>query len=234
MGATRWSVRLAVDEAISGRLTTALASTVGHEIWGIALARPTADFDDGSDTVTFELDAPDGREARILAQHWLGEACRKSGLPVEQARVIWVAPLLASPRSSHRFIEIARTLVEDETTADLAVVAAQIHLELHVKALITTAVADDPSPLRAVLVDDDGHTWGPHHPTARGLLKALFGVEPARDYPRWQDYADHIKRRNAISHRGQAVSLADAQASMAIVDDLWLWLNAAAGRADGA
>jgi HEPN domain-containing protein len=137
--------------------------------------------------------------------------------------------VLASPRSSHRFIEMARTLVEDEATVDLAVVAAQIHLELHVKALITSAVADDVSPLRRVLVDDDGHTWRPHHATAKALLKALFGLDPARDYPRWQDYMDHLKRRNAVSHRGQAVSMADAEASIAVIDDLWLWLNAGAG-----
>ena len=140
--------------------------------------------------------------------------------------------MLASPRSSHRFVEMARTLLEDEGTVDLAVVAAQIHLELHVKALIANAVADDISPLRRVLVDDDGHTWGPQHPMAKALLKALFSVEPAKDYPRWQEYMDHLKRRNAISHRGQDVSRADAEASIAVVDDLWLWLNAAAGTHD--
>ena len=229
MGVARWSVRLAVDRALSRPLTTALIDVVGNEIQGIVLAGPQAEFDDGSDTVTFELDASDARGARILAQHWLGEACRRSGLPVEQARVIWVAPVLVSPRSSHRIIEMARTLVEDEATVDLAVVSAQIHLELHVKALITSAVADDVSPLRRVLVDDDGHTWGPQHPMAKALLKALFNVEPAKDYPRWQEYMDHLKRRNAIGHRGQDVSMADAEASIAVVDDLWLWLNATAG-----
>ena len=204
-------------------------NTVGNEIRGITLAGPRAEFDEGSDTVTFELDAPDARRARILAQHWLGEGSRKTGLPVEQARVIWVAPVLAAPRSSHRFIDMARTLAEDEATVDLAVVAAQIHLELHVKALITSAVTEDISPLRRVLVDDDSHTWGPQHPMVKSLLRALFSVEPAKDYPRWQEYMDHLKRRNAISHRGQDVSVADAEASIAVVDDMWLWLNAAAG-----
>jgi hypothetical protein len=229
----RWSVRLAVDEAISGPLTTALINTVGNEIQGIRLAGPAAEFDDGRDTVTFELDAPDARHARILSQHWLGEACRLSGLRVEQAAVIWVAPLLASVRSSHRFMEMARSLVEDEETIDLAVVAAQIHLELHVKALISRAVAKDASPLRGVLVEDDGHTWGPQHPMVKALLKGLFGVEPARGYPRWRDYTDHLKRRNAISHRGQPVSVADAEASIAVIDDLWMWLNAAAAIPNG-
>jgi len=206
----------------------AVIDAVGREVRGVALARPEAEFDDGSETVTFDIDAPDARGARILAQHWLGEAHWISGLPVEQARVIWVAPVLASPRRSHRFIDMARTLVEDEATVDLAVVAAQIHLELHVKALITSAVADDVSPLRRVLIDDDGHTWGPQHPMAKALLKALFGLEPAKDYPRWREYTDHLKRRNAISHRGQDVSRPDAEASIAVVDDLWLWLNTAA------
>jgi hypothetical protein len=55
MGVARWSVRLAVDEAMSGPLTMALIDTVGNEIRGITLAGPKAEFDDGSDTVTFEL-----------------------------------------------------------------------------------------------------------------------------------------------------------------------------------
>jgi hypothetical protein len=213
---------------MSGRLATALLDAVGNEIRGITLAGPGAEVDDGSDTVTFELDAPDACHARILSQHWLGEASRKSGLRVEQARVIWVAPLLASTRSSHRFIEMARSLAEDEETVDLAVVAAQIHLELHVKALINRAVAQDVSPLRDVLVEDDGHTWGPQHPMVKALLRGLFGVEPAKTYRRWREYTDHLKRRNAISHRGQTVSMADAEASIAVVEDLWMWLNAAA------
>ena len=61
MDTTRWSVRLAVDEAMSGQLTTALLDAVGNEIRGIMLAGPGAEFDDGRDTVTFELDAPDAR-----------------------------------------------------------------------------------------------------------------------------------------------------------------------------
>ena len=226
---TRWAVRLAVDDALSNDLVMALLDVVGNEIWRITHAGPTADYDEGSDTITFELDARNAQEARIRAQHWVGEAARRRHLPVEQARVIWVAPVLESPVSSRRFIDMARDLVEIEDTADLAVVAAQIHIELHVKALITNAVKDDESPLRNVLVNDDGRTWGPQNPTTRALVKALFNVDPARDYGRWQEYQDHVKRRNDIAHRGQSVSVEDAEASIAVVDDLWLWLGKAAG-----
>ena len=179
-GLARWSVRLAVDEAMSGAPTTALISVAGNQIHGIALRGPAAEVDDGRHTVTFELEARDSRVARIVAQHWLGEASRKSGLPIEQARVIWVAPGCRSRAVGHRFIEMARTLVEDEETVDLAAVAAQIHLELHVKALITSAVVDDVSPLRRVLIEDDGDTWRPHHSMARALLKPSFPLSPQR------------------------------------------------------
>ena len=217
---------------MSGAPTTALISVAGNQIHGIALRGPAAEVDDGSHTVTFELEARDSRVARIVAQHWLGEASRKSGLPIEQARVIWVAPGCRSRAVGHRFIEMARTLVEDEETVDLAAVAAQIHLELHVKALITSAVVDDVSPLRRVLIEDDGDTWRPHHSMARALLKALFSVEPATEYARGQEYQDHVKRRNAITHRSQTVSLDDGAGLIAVVDDLWLWLTAAGRGAD--
>lgn len=223
--ATRWAVRLAVEQAMSNEFVMALIDVVdAHQIREIRVAGPEAEYDDGSDTVTFELDASTVHEARIRTQHWLGEAARRNGLPVELARVIWIAPVLQSPASSRRFMEMARTLLENEDTADLAVVAAQIHLELHVKALITNAVAGDPSPLRTVLVDDRGHTWGPHHQMAQALLRALFGLDPANDYDRWQDYRDHLKRRNDVAHRGQTVSVADAEASISVVEDLWVWL----------
>jgi hypothetical protein len=55
---------------------------------------------------------------------------------------------------------MARTLAEDEETVDL--VAARIHFELHFTALIASTVAQDASPLRNVLVDDDGQTRGRH------------------------------------------------------------------------
>jgi hypothetical protein len=226
-----WAVRLAVDEAMSKDLVTALLEVVGNETRRISHADPVADYDDGSDTVTLELAATDAREARIRAQHWLGEASRRRKLPVEEARLIWVAPVLHSPASSHRFMGMARDLIHDEDTADLAVVAAQIHIELHVKALITNAVERDTSPLRHVLIEDSGRTWGPHHHATRALIKALLGVDPANEYTRWQEYKDHVKRRNDIAHRGQGVSVEDAEASIAVVDDLWLWLSKVADAA---
>ena len=81
--------------------------------------------------------------------------------------------------------------------------------------------------MRNVLIDDNGQTWGPAQ-TNSGTLKAMFGVDPAKEYGRWQEYTDHLRRRNDVSHRGHAISAADAEASIAVVDDLWLWLTNAA------
>ena len=66
----------------------------------------------------------------------------------------------------------------------------------------------------------------------QGVTQALFSVEPATEYARGQEYQDHVKRRNAITHRSQTVSLDDGAGSIAVVDDLWLWLTAAGRGAD--
>jgi hypothetical protein len=39
---------------------------------------------------------------------------------------------------------------------------------------------------------------------------------------------DQPERRNDVSRRGHAVSVPDAEASIAVADDLWMWLNNAA------
>jgi hypothetical protein len=61
---------------------------------------------------------------------------------------------------------------------------------------------------------------GAAHPSDSGLLKALFGVDPAKEHWRWQESTDHLKRRNDVSHRGHAVSTTDAEAPIVVVDDL--------------
>lgn len=231
MSSSRWSVRLAVESKVAGPISQAMLAAVGRgvPVYQMSLSDHDPDDEDGLDALTFELEASDPRQARLDAQYLLEKVLGAAGLRKHQARVIWIAPVLDSERSSHRFLGMARNLLDDEETADLAVVAAQIHLELHIKALVADAVADDPSPLRAVLVDHDSNSWGPQARNVQVLLNALFGVNVKRDYPRWSDYVDHNKRRNAIAHRGQTVSEDDARASLDVITDLWTWLNNAAG-----
>jgi hypothetical protein len=131
--------------------------------------------------------------------------------------------LLPTVSSSHRFLEHARTLFESEDGYDLAVVAAQIHLEIQVKILVEQATASDASRLKGALVGQR-HTWAPHDRWMRAILEALFGVR-VTDYPRWGDYDAHLTRRNDVIHSGQDVDEDAARESIELVEHFWLWLN---------
>lgn len=226
MRTTRWSVRLAVEPQESGPISLMLHQAWRPELRRISLGGPAGSYDGEADVVTFELEAQDARHARIVAQHILGEVFRAARLPTRQAEVVWVTPLLPSHASSHRFREYARDLVESEDGYDLAVVAAQIHLELQVKILIERIAESDPSPLVGAVVGQR-HTWAPHDRWIRAILRALLGA-PVTSYPRWRAYEAHVARRNDIAHRGQEVDLIAAQESIDVAEDLWLWLNALA------
>lgn len=224
MATSAWSVRLAVDEGEAGPISGALQFALTSETHRLSVSRPSSPFDEGSDVVTFELDAEDADHARVLAQHLLGKARKAAALKQQEARVVWVAPMLpALTRSSNRFLEQARSLLDDEEALDLAVVAAQIHLEIQVKILIERAVADDPSRLKGAIVDQR-HTWAPQDRLVSAILEALFGVR-VTEYPRWEDYRAHLTRRNDVAHRGQEVDRAAAEESIAVIEGFWLWLN---------
>ena len=192
----------------------------------ITMLPASADGDEPA-TVTFELEAADARHARIVAQHRLGEVQAAAGVAMHEASVVWVAPLLGSFESSHRFFAHARELL-DEESFDLAVVAAQIHLEVQVRTLVRLAVASDPSALTSAIVARQ-RSWGPHDRWAQPIIEALFGIT-LTSYPGWREYKTHVKRRNDVVHLGQALDRESAEDSLRAVHGLWLWLNEAAQR----
>ena len=140
-----------------------------------------------------------------------------------------MAPLVHSPESSHRFLRRAKDLISDEEF-DLAVVAAQIHLEVQVTTLVRQAIEPDPSPLIKVLMARE-RGWPPQHEASQRVLEALFGVKVTA-FPGWQDYKTHVKRRNDVVHAGASIDRESAEASLQAVSRLWLWLNENAQRAN--
>ncbi len=223
MSTPKWSVRLAVDERDLEPISRVLQQAFTSEVHSLTFSGPVGASDEGADVITFELEAVDARTARILAQHLLGKMRRAAGLKAHEAPVVWVAPMLPTGSSSHRFLDRARELLESEDGHDLAIVAAQIHLEIQVKILVERAVASDSSLLTAALVDQR-HSWAPHDRWIRPILQALFGIR-VTDYPRWNDYQAHLARRNDVAHRGQEVDRAAAQESIEVVEHFWLWVN---------
>lgn len=223
-----WSVRVLVEPgestAMSGELHHAFTSDVRR------LRHSPADSDDfnGPSTITLEIRAPSANAARITAQHLLGEVRRHAGIPVAESRIVWVAPLAPELESSHRFLEAAEELLDGEQY-ELAVVAAQIHIELHLSTLLRMLVAADESPVARALMASRIE-WTQTQPWQRDLFEHLLSVSLPKAFPEWKGYIAHVERRNAIVHRGQVVDRESAKESLQVVSEFWRWLNEAASR----
>jgi len=227
----KWSVRLIVDETVIGPLSLHLTAALDRAVQGLSIGGGRFGEDEGEPCwVTIELLAASGREARIVAQHLVGLACEAAGLTPQELPVAWVAPLSPGDASSHRFLGQARDMTEQELP-ELAIVAAQIHLEVQVETLMQRAVADDPSPVAAAAIRNR-RTWSPHDRWVRPILEALLRVN-MENFDRWHEYLEHVTRRNAVVHGGQEMTAEAARASINIVAALWLWLNARGSHGGG-
>lgn len=186
--------------------------------------------DEESPTVTFEFPADDARHARLEAQHRLAKAMRAGGVIPRQATVVWVAPVSEEGINDLRFLEQARELLHEQRW-ELAVVAAQIHLELQVATLVRRATGStSASPLGRLVARQ--RRWAPHTEPARSLIEAVFDCD-VTDFSGWEEYRKgHLQRRNDIVHRGQSVDEDSACASVDLIEEFWLWLLDAAGAHD--
>ena len=218
-----WSVRL-VSGAQDNGLIPHVRFVPGLRSVVLALGE-----DDEPDTATFELQAPDPRHARLAAEHELGEMRRRAGVAQTPSGVISVVPLANEPNSSLRFFEYAKEALQEERF-DLAVAAAQIHLEVQVRLLVEMTAESSRSPLLEAMISRQSR-WAPHERWLRPILEALFGVR-MNECPVWTDYKQaHIARRNAVVHKGHEIDADSARESIDTVSQLWLWLNDAAAKA---
>jgi hypothetical protein len=230
MASSKWSVRLALDASVTTELMNAMSAVVAQP-GAVFVHQLEYDFGSREDeepvTLTIELNATDAQEARIFSQELFGKAQSLAGGSERIATVVWVAPIAPGPESSHRFLSRAKEFISDKEFG-LAVVAAQIHLEVQVTTLVRQAIEPDPSPLVKVLMDRH-RGWPPQHEASQRVLEALFGVKVTA-FPGWSDYKTHVKRRNDVVHAGASIDRSSAEASLQVVSSLWLWLNENAQR----
>lgn len=221
-----WVVKLEVER---GELK-AIDRPLMQDPIGTGIRMLSLGSDEEPPTVTFEFPAQDARHARLEAQHRIEKAMRAGGARPRQAAVVWVAPVSAEGVNDLRFLQQARDLLDEELW-ELAVVAAQIHLEMQVATLAKRATqADSASSLGRLVALQ--RRWAPHHEAVRVLIEALFNCDVTR-FPGWEQYKrTHLERRNDVVHRGQALDEDSARASVELVEAFWIWLLDSAGEHD--
>lgn len=128
-------------------------------------------------SLKLELLASDGKEARERAKNLLYQARRAAGLPDRTATVAWVTPLSDKVSSSARFLGKAEELLNDEAEADMAVVAAQIHLETQIRILLSRAVEAGEGPEWVDVVMETRGLGNLKSKKVQALIQALLGID---------------------------------------------------------
>jgi hypothetical protein len=221
----RWCVRLVLGDGEAGPLSRILIPELEAGIDQTVLPRMIGreGYDENEPhTITFDVSAGTAQNARVAAQHRLGEMKRRAGLRVGESAIAWVARLSNDVSAdSLRFLSLAKQLAGNECP-EMAVAAAQIHLEVQVRILVEMTAEIEPSPILDAIAGR--LKWAPHDPWLRPILESLYDIK-MDDCGAWNAYKAHVTRRNHVVHRGQSIDDVAAKESIAAVSALWEWLN---------
>ena len=218
-----WSVKLRIKEGDLNKMSSLWAPDfveARHIQFGGSNSDPEAD----PPSLTFELLAADFTQARERAQTAVHRMRRALKLPDAVSPVVWLAPIGEDDASS-RFLDQARDLISEESYG-LAVVAAQIHFEVQLRALLIEAAGEDP-PRWAKRLLAERTVAELRRDSSLAAVELLLGVDVTQ-LPEWPAFRNHLERRNDVAHRGQAVEKEHAEASLRVVKGLWVNLAEAA------
>lgn len=138
--------------------------------------------------------------------------------------IVWLAPA-SEDYESGRFLEQAQDLIAGESYG-LAVVASQIHFEVHLRELLKEAVRKEAPRWAKRLLEDRGIAELKRAPSL-AAVELLLGIDVTQ-LAEWPRFQAHVDRRNDAVHRGQAVEKEHAEDSVAVVQELWVRLASAA------
>ena len=219
-----WSVKLRVENDELAVMSGLHAPTFAGGARHIKFGGSAGDEVDDPPSLTFELQAPDYAAAEESAQSFAYRMRRAAKLPDSVLPIVWLAPLAEGDASS-RFLDEAEDLI-DAGQYGLAVVAAQIHFEVQLRALLEEAAGANPHPWSVRLLKGRGGVELKREPLL-AVIELLLDVDVTQ-LPEWQRFNAHLDRRNAVVHKGQAVELNQAKDSVAVVRELWIRLSTAA------
>jgi hypothetical protein len=224
-----WSVAFVVDEADARPLGRDEAFEAMHPreiVRSISLS--DSGFDEPEDVASLKLEllAPSATAAKQRAEHLLLQGRRAVGLRDAIPSVAWVTPLMDGDSSSARFLEKAEEFLDDEDEQDMAVVAALIHLEVQVQALLTSA-AERHKPGNVDALLNTRGLGNLYDKKTRALIKELLGFD-VKQAPEWEAYKRHRVLRNAIVHEGQDAEPHEARSSVVAARMLCIRLAKAA------
>jgi hypothetical protein len=219
-----WSVAFVVDEADARPLSRQEIFEIMHPdgVRSISVGPSGLDEPEEVASLKLELQASNGAGAQERAEGLLLRARRAAGLPDAVPSVAWVTPLTDDYSSSARFLDKAESLLEDEDEQDMAVVAAQIHLEVQVRTLLASAAETYGPEWADVLLNSHG-LGNLNNKQTQALIRALLNID-VKQLPQWEAYRRHNVLRNAVVHEGQDAEPEEAKSSVAAVRTICIQL----------
>lgn len=213
-----WSVRLLLTEDEARALGRPALWPIHEAARRMVVGGGLVDEVDEFPFVTLELAASDPEAAEQLARQLVTEVLREVGLPDRTFPMAWVAPLREGSANSLRFLEEAKELYDSERF-ELAIVAAQMHLELQLRLLLERGVERASSRWARRLIKNR-RVAALANDVSIATVQLLLGVDVTQTH-QWPEFGAHLARRNAVVHEGLAVGPAEAKASIKVVQALW-------------
>jgi len=222
-----WSVEFLISHHERVALDYAGTRVVGPHDYMVV--QPWQGDDEGASTLHLDVRAPTPEIAADRALE-LYQAIREvAELPSDDdPQVVTIARVAGVRRPADLFISTAEIMLEQQQFA-LAVVAAQIHVEMSIRTAIEHAAQRQGGAI-ATLAISLPTSWALMDRNGPRIFEALLGVPPS-DAPVWQIYKAHVARRNAVVHNGASITRELAEVSIDAAVGMVQFVQEAADRA---
>lgn len=203
-----WAVAFVIGDHDVAGMEYAGPRVVGPHDYMVILPWP-----EGSDPPTVQIDvrAPTPEVAADRASELYRQMRAEAQLAQSKPHVVTVGRVAGVPVESDLFIFEAQHLV-DQQRFGIAVIAAQIHCEMHVRESMLRLAARDGGAVALRLVETH-RSWSLTDSAGPHLFAVLAGVRPSTAGC-WEAYRAHVARRNQVVHRGARVTEIEARESI--------------------
>ncbi len=222
---SRFGVEFAIDESEMPALDYAGPRVAGPDGYILINAPVNPNWEPipgGEPTIEITVEAPDLEAAQAKAEDVYREIRKVGGLPARPSRVLG---LFSDPGSDPPwlfFFDEAQEMLE-QRRHEAAVVAAQVSCEIEIRAAIEDVV-DAPEGSLARMAIEAPNSYSLLDRRARDIFEKVLGISPAFE-SFWQDYRDHVARRNNVLHNGARITREDAIASVRTAEEIVDWVQ---------
>jgi hypothetical protein len=220
-----WSVEIVIGHQERAAIEYAGMQAVGPHHFMVV--RPA---EGGVSPSTVHIDVPAGGAEDAMTQALATYATMRQLAQLQAdplPTVLTVARIAGVPHTWDRYIFEAEDMM-DQRRFELAVVAAQIHVEMYTRHALDQVAKRAGTKLAEVALTLP-RTWSLTDQVGATLFGALTGVMPS-EAGCWEAYRTHVYRRNAVVHQGSGVTEALAEASVNAAVDMVRFIQTAASR----